>query len=208
MSNYTAIYMRVSTDHQDTEIQKRDLQKWVESNEGANVQWYSDTATGKTMDRPGWQRLAADLAAGRVSAIVVWRLDRLGRTASGLTRLFDQLTGEGVNLVSLKDSLDLSTPAGRLMANVLASVAQYETEVRGERVRAGIARARADGKRWGGSQAGRSRGVNCEKIKAVYEMANQNKSVTQISRVTGLSRQWIYELLRRSDGGDVNVADA
>jgi DNA invertase Pin-like site-specific DNA recombinase len=59
-----------------------------------------------------------------------------------------------VNLVSLKDGLDLSTPAGRLMANVLASVAQYETEVRGERVRAGQLVARKSGKRWGGSRSG------------------------------------------------------
>ena len=198
MSKFTAIYMRVSTDHQDTEIQKRDLEKWAESNEGANVQWYSDTATGKTMDRPGWQRLAADLAARRVSAIVVWRLDRLGRTASGLTKLFDQLTGEGVNLVSLKDSLDLSTPAGRLMANVLASVAQYETEVRGERVRAGIARARANGKRWGGSRKGRQHRANGDKLAVILQLAAQGKSVASISRAVGLSRQWVYELIRRA----------
>ena len=122
---------------------------------GTSIEWYRDKATGRTMDRPGWQKLEGALNAGRVSAIVIWRLDRLGRTASGLTKLFDTLSNAGVNLFSLKDSLDLATPAGRLMANVLASVAQYETEVRGERVRAGIERAKADGKRWGGSQYGR-----------------------------------------------------
>lgn len=63
---------------------------------------------------------------GEVSTIVVWRLDRLGRTASGLTKLFDELRARKVNLVSLRDGLDLATPAGRLMANVFASVAQYE----------------------------------------------------------------------------------
>ena len=110
------------------------------------------------MDRPGWQKLEGAITSRRVSAIVIWRLDRLGRTASGLTRLFDTLYKEEVNLVSLKDSLDLSTPAGRLMANVLASVAQYETEVRGERVRAGIERAKAVGKRWGGSKVSMAAG--------------------------------------------------
>jgi DNA invertase Pin-like site-specific DNA recombinase len=69
--------------------------------------------------------------------------------------LFDDLIARKVNLVSLKDGIDLFPPAGRLMANVLASVAQYETEVRAERVIAGLAAARAAGKRWGGSRKGR-----------------------------------------------------
>ena len=99
----------------------------------------------------------------------------------------------------MKDSLDLSTPAGRLMANVLASVAQYETEVRGERVRAGIANARASGKRWGGSRKGRQHRVNGDKIEMILELASQGKSVASISRAVGLSRQWVYELIRRND---------
>ena len=106
------------------------------------------------MDRPGWNQLEEAIRLGKVSAVVVWRIDRLGRTASGLTALFDDLQQRKVNLVSLKDGLDLATPAGRLMANVLASVAQYETEIRGERVAAGQAVARTNGKRWGGSKPG------------------------------------------------------
>jgi DNA invertase Pin-like site-specific DNA recombinase len=62
------------------------------------------------------------------------RLDRLGRTAKGLTALFEELQSRHVGLVLLGEGLDLSTPAGRLLANVLASVSQYESEVRGERV--------------------------------------------------------------------------
>ena len=75
------------------------------------------------MDRPGLNRLLADVSAGKVARVVVWRLDRLGRTAKGLTALFEDLAARKVNLVSLKDGLDLKTAAGRLMANVLASVA-------------------------------------------------------------------------------------
>ena len=82
----------------------------------------------------------------KMSKVVVWRLDRLGRTAKGLTALFDDLTTRKIGLFSPRGSLDLSIPAGRLMANVLASVAAYETEVRAERVLAGQAAARASGK--------------------------------------------------------------
>ncbi len=101
------------------------------------------------MDRKGWNRLQEAIDQGNVSKVVVWRLDRLGRTASGLTKLFEDLHRSKIGLVSIKDGLDLDTPAGRLMANVLASVAQFETEVRAERVLAGQARAKAEGKKWG-----------------------------------------------------------
>ena len=101
-----------------------------------------------------WARLEGAFRKGQVSAVDCWRIDRLGRTAKGLTALFDDLRERMVNPVSLKDGLDLSTPAGRLMADVLASVAQYETKVRGERVRAGQLVARKSGKRPGGSRPG------------------------------------------------------
>src|SRR5258706_10256715 len=92
---------------------------------------------------------------GHVSRVVCWRIDRLGRTSSGLTALFDELRERKVNLVSLKDGIDLSTAAGKMLAGVLASVAAFETEVRAERVLAGQAVAKASGKNWGGAKKGR-----------------------------------------------------
>jgi len=138
-----ALYVRVSKRNgQDVRSQLPDLERWAAAQDRP-VQWYKDKFTGKTMDRPGWGRLQAAIDAGEVSAVVVWRLDRLGRTAKGLTALFHDLREKKINLISLKDGLDLGTPAGRLMANVLASVAQFETEVRAERILAGQAAARA-----------------------------------------------------------------
>jgi DNA invertase Pin-like site-specific DNA recombinase len=106
------------------------------------VTWFKDKFTGTTMDRPGLERLLADVRAGRINKVVVWRLDRLGRTAKGLLNLLDELQALGVGFVSLREGFDLASPAGRLMAGVLASVAAYETEVRKERQLAGIARPR------------------------------------------------------------------
>ena len=86
---HIAIYVRVSTRKQDTRSQEPDLKRWIEAYaDGTPVTWYRDKATGKTMDRPGWKRLEAAIDAGRVKTVVVWRLDRLGRTASGLCKLF------------------------------------------------------------------------------------------------------------------------
>ena len=197
MAKHIAIYVRVSSRKQDTRSQEPDVRRWVEAYaNGVEVKWYLDKASGKTMDRPGWRKLEADMQAGKVSKVVVWRLDRLGRTASGLTALFDSLRSRGIGLVSIKDSLDLATPAGRLMANVLASVAAYENEVRSERIVAGQAVARANGKQWGGRKAGQRVKVNDDQIETIRRLHAENKPVTAIARTVGLSRPTIYSVLR------------
>lgn len=194
MEKHIAIYLRVSTGAQDTASQEPDLKRWAAA-QAAPVVYYKDKATGKTMDRPGMQKLLAAVERGEVATVAVWRLDRLGRTAKGLTALFDDLRSRKVNLVSLKDGLDLATPAGRLMANVLASVAAYETEVRAERVLAGQSAARAAGKRWGGSEAGRLLKVTPEQVKAINDMKAKGEGVSTIAKATGLSRPTVYRVL-------------
>lgn len=195
-----AIYSRVSTRKQDTEAQEVDLKRWAAGREG-HVLWFRDSATGKTMDRPGFKAMMEAARKGLVRSIVIWRLDRLGRTASGLTQLFEELQRLGVNLVSLRDGLDLSTPAGRLMSNVLASVAQYETEVRAERVLAGLAAARAAGKHLGRRPNLSGTPV---RVKVTPEAARTAKllrasgeSWSAISRATGLSRGTLRDVEAR-----------
>jgi DNA invertase Pin-like site-specific DNA recombinase len=200
MSKHVAVYVRVSSKQQTTASQLPDLQRWA-AGQDEPVKWYDDSQSGKSMDRPGWQKLESAIRQGKVSAVVCWRIDRLGRTCSGLTALFDQLRNRKVNLVSLKDGLDLSTPAGRMMANVLASVAQFETEVRSERQRAGIDAALDDvkaGKRkaWGGSKPGVFKKVAPTQVKMIQQMEEQGESVTAIAHATNLSRPTIYGVLR------------
>jgi DNA invertase Pin-like site-specific DNA recombinase len=193
---HIAVYARVSTRRQDTRSQEPDLQRWLDAfGDGLPVVWYRDKATGKTMDRPGWNRLEAAIDRGEVSRLVVWRLDRLGRTASGLTALFEKLRGRRVNLVSIRDGLDLATAAGRMMANILASIAAYENEVRAERIVAGQAAARAAGKRWGGSEKGRRIRVTDEQVDAIRRMAADGAPKAAMSRATGLSRPTVYAIL-------------
>jgi len=194
---HVAIYLRVSSKQQDTASQEVDLKRWVAAQpEGAAVQWYQDKFTGKKMDRPGFNRLIAAIQAGEVSTVVVWRLDRLGRTARGLVSLLDDWSTAKINVVSMREGLDLSTPAGRLMCNVLASVAAYETEIRAERVSAGQAVARANGKRWGGSEAGRLLHLKTEQVQLIKRMNAEGESVSCISRAVGVSRPTVYRLIR------------
>ena len=191
---FVAVYVRVSSKSQDTRSQEADLKRWAEGQD-CEVRWYKDKASGTKMERPAMDKLLADVEAGHVAKVVVWRLDRLGRTAAGLTKLFADLTARKVGLFSLRDSLDLETAAGRLMANVLASVAAYETEVRRERQQAGIAAALAAGKKWGGSAKGRLLNVTAEQVAAVKKLHREGEKIARIARTVGLSRPTVYRLL-------------
>lgn len=192
------IYARVSSRKQDQASQLPDLERYAKQVEveGEEVTWYRDKLTGKTMDRPGWNTLEAAIRSGKLTRVVVWRLDRLGRTSSGLTALFDEFVNRKVNLVSIRDGIDLFTPAGRMMAGVLASVAQYETEVRSERSMAGQAVARANGK-----QMGRPQGistpikVNDEQRAIVKRLYQEKQSVSSISRTVQLARNTVYKII-------------
>jgi DNA invertase Pin-like site-specific DNA recombinase len=192
--------MRVSKGKgQDLESQKPDLDRWVAAQSDACT-FYTDKQSGKTMDRPGFNRLMADIAMGKIKTVVVWRLDRLGRTARGLTALIEDWSKAKVNLISLKDGLDLSTPAGRLMANVLASVAAYETEVRAERIHAGLEVAKANGVKLGrpkqkGDGKGKRIKVTTEQETIVKRLKGEGQGVSAIARTTGLSRPTIYSIL-------------
>lgn len=142
---YVAFYMRVSSRQQNIESQLPELQAYAKDLEelGERVVWIEDTFTGRQMERPGIQQIAHDIDAGRIKTLVCWRLDRLGRTARGLCNLFADCQRLGVNVISLRDRFDLSTPIGRLQAHILASVAEFETELRRERQAAGLAALRA-----------------------------------------------------------------
>jgi len=202
MNQHIAVYIRVSSKQQDQRSQVAELESWVQAYAGdTTVKYYRDSASGTSMDRKGWNRLQANINKGQVSKLVCWRIDRLGRTASGLTQLFDELNAKQIGLVSIKDALDLSTPAGRLMANVLASVAAYETELRSERQMAGIAAAKAQGKRWGGSKKGRLLSVTDEQVSLVIDMHKEGTAKTAISRSTGVSRPTVYRLIERYEAG-------
>lgn len=197
MSKKTGIYSRVSTKDQSHASQLPDLERWIDAND-VEVEWFKDAFTGRSMSRPAMDRLMDQLRTSKIERIVVWRLDRLGRTTKGLCQLFDELVLHGVDLVSLKDGFSLASPAGRLHARILASVAEYETEIRAERVASGQAVARRNGKKWGGSKKGWRWKVTDDHIQAIKEMKAAGKSIALISRVTQLSRPTIYKVLKAS----------
>jgi DNA invertase Pin-like site-specific DNA recombinase len=193
-----AIYMRVSKGRgQDTASQQPDIDRWLAAQEQP-AKTYIDRMTGKTMDRPAFNRLMDDIRAGKIKTLVCWRLDRMGRTAKGLHDLFEELRALKVNFVSIKDGLDLSTLAGRMMAGVLASLAAYETEVRAERIHVGLEVAKAKGVKSGrkpGSGLGKRIVVKPEQEAMAKRLHEEGQGVSAIARATSLSRPTVYSII-------------
>jgi DNA invertase Pin-like site-specific DNA recombinase len=145
-----ALYARVSTRDQNCELQLHELRQYAERRGWHIVGEYVDRGVSGAKDsRPQLNRLMADAHRRQFDAIVVWKIDRFGRSLKHLVNALADLCAYGVAFVSLRDNLDLSTPSGRLMFHVVAAMAEFERELIRERVRAGIANARAKGKRLG-----------------------------------------------------------
>jgi DNA invertase Pin-like site-specific DNA recombinase len=146
-----AIYARVSTTNhgQDVNMQLRELREYCERRSLEIAGEYTDNASGSKDSRPELNRLMADAKLRRFDAVCVWKLDRFGRSLRHLVNALADLESLGVSFISLKDNLDLSTPSGRLMFQIIGAMAEFERSLIQERVRAGLRNARAKGKRLG-----------------------------------------------------------
>jgi DNA invertase Pin-like site-specific DNA recombinase len=144
-----AIYARVSTTEQTAENQLAELRRYVEAR-GWSVAEYVDLGVSGAKDRrPALDDLVRDAKRRRFDVLVCWRLDRLGRNLKHLITLLDEVQAWGVAFVSLAEGIDATTPAGRLQLHILGAIAEFERARIRERVMAGLARARAQGKRLG-----------------------------------------------------------
>jgi DNA invertase Pin-like site-specific DNA recombinase len=148
-----AIYARVSTLEQTADNQLLELRRYVEAR-GWTATEYVDTGVSGAKDRrPALDQLTTDVRRHKVQAVVCWKLDRLGRNLRHLVLLLDEWQSRGIAFVTLGEGIDTSTAAGRLVAGVLASIAEFERARVQERVHAGLRRARAQGKRLGRRQS-------------------------------------------------------
>ncbi len=145
-----AIYARVSTLDQEPENQLQELRRYVHARSWAAAVEYVDKGmSGSTDSRPALNRLVADARRRRFDVLVVWRLDRLGRSLKHLITLLDDLQVLGVAFVSLAEGIDATTPAGKLQMHILGAISEFERARIAERVKAGLAQARRRGRRLG-----------------------------------------------------------
>jgi len=147
-----ALYARVSTSngHQDPEIQLAELREYADRRGWKIVGEYTDQGvSGSKESRPELNRLMTDAHQRRFDAVLVWKIDRFGRSLKHLVNALADLGAYGVAFISLRDNLDLSTPSGRLMFQIIGAMAEFERALIQERVKAGLRNARAKGKRLG-----------------------------------------------------------
>ena len=193
-----AVYTRVSTDGQRDDSQEHELKAYLKAHGIANVRWYRDKVSGNNLDRPAMKQLQADVFAGKVAAVVVYRLDRLARNLRDGVNLLAELCERGVRVVSLCERLDLNGAVGQVIASVLFGVAQMEREAINERIRAGMAARKAKG-----LPMGRQPGVHLPwspaKRKVSPELARslkaQGASVKDIAARFGCTVQAVYPVL-------------
>ena len=182
-----AIYARVSTLDQEPENQLAELRRYVGARSWpAAVEYVDKGVSGSTDRRPALDRLVADARRRRFDVLVVWRLDRLGRSLKHLVTLLDELHAVGVAFVSLGEGIDCTTPAGTLQLHILAALAQFERARIVERVQAGLQRAKRQGRTLGRPRAIISR----------FQLARvKGLSTREAAKVLGIPRSTLQRYL-------------
>ncbi len=186
-------YARVSTDGQDHALQLDALKA------AGCERVITETASGSRGDRPELARLLGQARAG--DTLVVWRLDRLGRSLRHLIDLSEQLQARGVALRSITEAIDTGTPSGRFMFAILGALASMERELIVERTRAGLRAAAARGRR-----GGRPPALDEQRVRAAKAMlASGTMSAGEVARQLGVSPSTLY---RHLPGGRGALAEA
>lgn len=182
-------YARVSTDDQNLDLQLDALHRADITDDCL----YSDTASGKDAER---KELAACLKALREGdTLVVWRLDRLGRSLPDLVRIIGELEKKGVGFESLTEKIETSSAAGKLVFHVFAALAEFERNLIRERTRAGLVAARARGR-----SGGRRPKLTPQQIKEIKRlMTDPTIPVSQIAERYNVSRTTIYKVAPRRE---------
>ena len=187
MKNFVFGYARVSTEQQNLDRQLDMLQKY-----GVDF-IYNEKMTGTKRNRPELEKLLERLTEG--DTVVVESLSRLGRSTKDLIWLMETFNSKGVNLVSLKESIDTTTSTGKLLFTLMSAIAQFERDVIADRTREGLSSARARGRK-----GGRPR-TDSEKLRKAIKLYNtQQYSLAEIEDMTGVKRSTLYRGIRSKNG--------
>jgi len=180
-------YARVSTTDQTLDLQTDALQA------AGCERRFSDIVGGATVDRPGLTAALTECRPG--DTLVVWKLDRLGRSLPHLVETVRDLGARGVGFKSVQENLDTTTSGGKLIFHIFASLAEFERDLIRERTNAGLSAARARGR-----TGGRPKGVDQKKKKAALALKKDSgRSIREICEIVGISRNTYYKYTRVDD---------
>jgi len=141
-----AIYIRVSREDLHTENQLIQLNEYVKEKNYTVTETYEDHISGKTESRPALDRLLKDVKEKKFEAVLIWKLDRLGRSLQHLIRVVNYFHKNNVDLICQTQNIDTTTSGGKLLFHIFCAIAEFERDLISERTKAGLVRARAQGK--------------------------------------------------------------
>ena len=187
-----ALYARVSTQNgQHPEMQLTELREYASRRGWAVAGEYVDEGVSGSKDsRPALNRLMADAHRRHFDIVACWKVDRFGRSLKHLVNALADLDSYGVAFVSLRDNLDLSTPTGRLMFQIIGAMAEFELSLTKERVKCGLVNARANGKRLGRPR----RVADGDRI---LQMKAEGASLREIANAMGIGYGTVRKRLRQ-----------
>jgi DNA invertase Pin-like site-specific DNA recombinase len=189
-----ALYARVSTRDkgQDPEMQLTELREFAAKRGWQVVGEFVDIGVSGSKDsRPQLDAMMRLAKTRKVDVIAVWKLDRFGRSLRHLVDALAELKAVGCDFVSLRDNLDLTTPAGRMMFHVIGAMAEFERELIRERVKAGLAHARSKGQKLGRPRVKRERDRDA---KVIRQMREAGQSYSEIADELGRTKSDIYRV--------------
>ena len=186
-----AIYLRVSTLDQHPESQLHDLEAMAQQRGLEIVQRYEDRVTGTRARRPGLDRMLADARRGRFEIVLVWACDRLARSVRHFLEVLDDLNRLNIEFVSFREQLDTGGALGRAVIVIIGAIAELERSLIVERVRAGMRRARLDGRRLGRPP------LNIDRDALIRDRA-RGCSYGQLARMHAISKASAIRLLQRA----------
>lgn len=187
-----AAYVRVSSKRQKDDGQRAEIQKWLDANgiDAKQVEWYADKETGRTMQRPEFDRLQKDIFNGKVKCVILWKLDRLSRRLKdGVTTLADWAE-RGLKIVVVTQQLEFNGAVGRTLAALLMGLSEIEWEYRKERQQAGIAVAKKKN-----IYKGRKAGTTKGKPERAKELKAKGLNAAEIATALGVSERTVFRYL-------------
>ncbi len=197
MGQRAALYCRVSTADQSCERQERDLTAFAARAGYTVVGIFRETGSGVRLDRAERKRVLALVQRHEIDAVLVTELSRWGRSTTDLLATLKELEARRVSLVAMSGmTFDLATPRGRMMATLLAGIAEFERELTTERIRSGIAAAKARGKRLGRQPGQRPKS---DRLSAkVMALITLGRSYRLVGREVGLSKNTVADIVKRA----------
>ena len=186
-----AMYVRVSTKEQSVEMQLIDLQRYSEERGFKVFKVYKDNGfSGSQESRPALSELMNDAKKRKFDIVLVWRFDRFARSTKHLVNALYEFRNLGIDFISYQENIDTSSPLGEAIFTIISAMAKLERDIIAERVKGGLRKAKANGKRLGRPKSA----VDSDKI---VEYRRQNKSIRQIARELSLSSNLVFRTLQK-----------